>query len=108
MSKFKPEDIYTIGKKTKDTVKIVIPLGTKGFNSLLKSKRNPVDVILSKVIKKLESLGYDEIQIGRAIFEEALDVETATKLKFIALIVKKYRKVPKQLIFYVPVEKYID
>jgi len=106
--KLKAEDFYTIGKKSKSSVKVTIPLGSKGFNKLLRAKGNPVEIVLSKVIKELKKRGYNEIQIGRAIFEEALDAETALKLKLIALLVKKYRKVPKQLIFYIPVKKYRD
>ena len=100
---------YIIGKKGKNNVKIVYPLGVKGFKRLIESEGHAVDVILENVKRKLKRKYHiTDYMFYRYIYENAVDVELAVKLKLIALLVKKFHKVPKQLIFYVPIKKYVD
>ena len=65
------------------------------FSEFEKTERNPTEIFLNRLASFLRNLGYSDLQIGRWIFEEAVDHYVAIQLKVAAHYAKTKGKVPK-------------
>ena len=86
--------------------------GKAGWSALLhefkETQANPTTLYLDRLVAALKQEGYDELQISRWIFEEAVDRLVAIQLKLVTHTVKKYGKVPKWIFLPDNINKYID